>query len=161
MTITSVSNTTPTSSIAQIGPPPQQPAPDDTAITTGEDTTQLSGPAQFFNKLQSLEQTDPNKAKQALSDIASKLSDQATKVGGERGKQLSTLADKFSQAAQTGDISGLQPSGAAQGAQGGGHHGGHHGHHHATQSYSQAQNADGSDSTDPAQMMMDTLDAAT
>ncbi len=161
MTISSVTNTTPTQSIAPIGPPPQ-PAPADSAITAGADSTQLSGPAQFFNKLQSLEQSDPSAAKQVLSDIASKLSDQATKVGGDRGKQLSTLADKFTHAAQTGDLSGLQPSAAAQGAQSGGHHGGHHhGHHHATQSYSQAQSADGSDSTDPAQMMMDTLDAAT
>ncbi len=160
MTITSVSSTTSTPSIAQLGPPPQ-PAPEDAAIATGQDTTQLSGPAQFFNKLQGLEQSDPSKAKQVLSDIANKLSDQATKVGGDRGKQLSALADKFTQAAQTGDLGGLQSPAAAQGAQGGGHHGGHHGHHHATQSYSQAQSADGSDSTDPAQMMMDTLGAAT
>jgi len=104
---------------------------------------------QLMSQLQNLEQSDPAKAKQVLGEIASKLSDAAKQAGGDRGKMMSALADKFQQAAQTGDLSGLKPP--ASGAPHGGHH---HGHHKATASYSAAQ---ASTSASPADVISSVL----
>ncbi len=65
----------------------------------------LSGPAQFFSKLQSLEQSDPAKAKQVLGDIASELKSQAVQATGAQADRLSQLADRFQKAADSGDLS--------------------------------------------------------
>jgi hypothetical protein len=64
---------------------------------------------QLMSQLQSLEQSDPTKAKSVLAQIGNDL--QSTNP---------QLASKFTQASQTGDLSALQPQGA----------GGHHHHHH-------------------------------
>ena len=86
-----------------------------------DDKTRLTTLGQLMSKLQSLESTDPAKAKQVLSSIAAALTDKANS-GSTTDPRLAALADKFTQAAKTGDLSGLQPPA------GGGHH--HH-HHHA------------------------------
>jgi len=81
-------------------------------------SVQISKPGQVLSKLQSLAQTDPAKFKQLLTDAADKLRADAQREQGGASKALTALADKFQQAADTGDVSGLKP---------GGHHG-HHGH---------------------------------
>jgi len=81
---------------------------------TGGDRTQLSTLGELMSKLQNLETTDPGKAKQVLTSIATALTDQANSSG-STDPRLKALADKFTDAASTGDLSGLQPK---------------HGHHH-------------------------------
>ncbi|HEY1814682.1 MAG TPA: hypothetical protein VGG74_20165 [Kofleriaceae bacterium] len=73
-------------------------------------STSFSQMGQLMSQLQSLEQTDPDKAKTVLAKIGSDLSSTNPQ-----------LAAKFNQASQTGDLSALQPSKGA---------GGHHHHHH-------------------------------
>jgi hypothetical protein len=72
--------------------------------------TRFSKMGQLMSQLQSLQQSDPAKAKQVLTNIASSLQSTAPDA-----------AAKFNQAAQTGDLSALQPKH--------GHGGGHHHHH--------------------------------
>jgi len=104
--------------------------PTDGSVSSSEPavSTSFSKMGDLMKQLQSLETSDPDKAKAVMTSIASQLTDKANATGDSRMK---ALADKFTQAAQTGDVSSLQPQGGAQGAQGaqGGHHGGHHHHH--------------------------------
>lgn len=95
-------------------------------------STQFSGLADLISKLQSLEKTDPAKAKQVLTDISAKLRSEAQTVGGAQAQQLNAAADRFQSAANSGDLSTLQPPQ---------HHGhGGHGHgHKASQAYAQNQ----------------------
>jgi hypothetical protein len=79
-------------------------------------TTNVSKPAELMAKLQKLKDSDPDKLKSVLSDISKQLQDAADKTG---DKGLAKLADKFASAAQSGDLSGLQPQHH--------HHGGGHG----------------------------------
>jgi hypothetical protein len=74
---------------------------------------------QLMAKLASLEQSDPAAAQKTLSGIADQLNALAKQAGAgsAQGQALSSLADKFSQAAKTGDLTPLQAKGA------------HHGHH--------------------------------
>lgn len=78
----------------------------------------LSPFAQVLSQLQQLQQTDPTKLKSVLGSIATELDAAAQQAGPNGGQGLSDLANRFQQAAQTGDVSGLQP------------HRHHHGHHH-------------------------------
>jgi hypothetical protein len=82
--------------------------------TTGDDQTHISKLGELFSKLQDLESSDPAKAKQVLTSIASSLTDKANSAG-NTDPHLQELADKFTQAADTGDLSALKPKG-------GGHH---------------------------------------
>jgi hypothetical protein len=85
---------------------------------TSGDSTSMSKLGSFMTKLSALEKSDPAKAKQVLSTIASKLNEAASTATGDQATHLKDLAAKFSKAADTGDLSGIQPP------QGGGHH--HH-----------------------------------
>ena len=78
----------------------------------------ISSFAQFLSKLQNLAQTNPTKEKSVLNDIASKLQTQAQATGGDAGQRLSQMASRFSQAAQTGDLSALQSKTPASGSGG-------------------------------------------
>ena len=137
MNVSSVSSTAAaqaTSSVSLVQTP--SPADASSAIDPSSSTTQLSKMGDLMKQLQSLATSDPDKAKSVMSSIASQLTDKANATGDSR---MQALADKFSQAAQTGDMSSLQPP--AQGAQGaqGAHHGGHHHHHHGGGSGGSAQ----------------------
>ena len=83
--------------------------------------------------LKQLASQDPAKFKEVAADIAAKLkaaasTDSSNIAGGVANSFLTNLAAKFDTAAQTGDVSGLQPSG-------GGRH--HHHHAHASGGYNQ------------------------
>jgi hypothetical protein len=121
MSISSITGTSGTSATSSIQFQPSIQASSTDAPPSG-DTTAMSGIAQFMSKLSSLEQSNPDQAKQVLSTIASKLNDAAGSATGDQAAHLKDLAAKFTQAADTGDLSGIQPP------QGGG---GHHHHHHA------------------------------
>jgi hypothetical protein len=94
-----VSSATDTSSRADIAEP-----------SSGSDKTKLSKLGELMGKLQDLESSDPAKAKQVLTSIASALTDKAN-TAGTRDPHLQELADKFTEAAKTGDLSGLSPKG--------------------------------------------------
>ena len=72
----------------------------------GTDRAKLTKLGELASKLQDLEASDPDKAKQVLAKIASALSSKADETGDARLKQL---AGKFDQASQTGDLSQLRP----------------------------------------------------
>jgi hypothetical protein len=107
-------------------------------VTT--DSAQLSPMASLLNQLQQLQQSDPTKFKSVMSSIADTLKTDARNATGPMADRLNALADKFSQAAQTGQMPDLQPKGQPQGTSG------HHHHHHQVQSYQ-----GGSSSTDGSQ----------
>lgn len=101
-----------------------------TGVTGGTcksgDRADISGPGKLFSELKQLASQDPAKFKEVAADIAAKLKaaasgDSSNVAGGVANSFLTDLAVRFDTAAQTGDVSGLQPSG-------GGHH--HHHHHH-------------------------------
>jgi hypothetical protein len=81
-----------------------------------------------------LQQTDPDKFKSVMSTIADTLKADAQNATGSKAQRLDALADKFSKAAQTGQMPDLQPKGPQHGASG------HH-HHHQVQSYQQGSDA--------------------
>ena len=94
--------------------------------TTGADrdgdhdgSPQISKAGQSFSQLSSLQSQNPDKFKQLLTDMASKLRDLAanTTDPAEQDK-IVQMADRFTQAASTGDVSQLKPPSR-------------HGHHHA------------------------------
>jgi hypothetical protein len=76
-------------------------------------STEVSGMASLMSQLQQLSQTDPSQFKQVTGEISEQL-----KASGN-----TSLADRFAQASQSGDISALQPP-KPHGA----HHHGHHPH---------------------------------
>ena len=102
------------------------------------DSSAISSFANLMSELQQLQQNDPTKFKAVMADIASTLKTDAQNATGSHASALNSLAAKFDQAAQTGQMPNLQPQGQ-QGA------GGHHHHHHHVQSY-QSQAADGTSS---------------
>jgi hypothetical protein len=78
--------------------------------SSGSDKTKLSKLGELMSKLQDLESSDPAKAKQVLTSIASALTEKAN-ASGSSDPHLQELADKFTEAAKTGDLSGLKPTG--------------------------------------------------
>jgi hypothetical protein len=79
----------------------------------------ISKRAESLKKLKDLQASDPAKLKAAAAEIADKLKAEAGKQGGEAGKALSALADKFDTVARTGDLSALQPPPKPAAGQGG------------------------------------------
>lgn len=87
--------------------------------STGGDTTQVSGPGQLLAKLKQLQQTDPAKFKQVMTNLTDALKKDAQNATDPKDQKfLNDLAAKFDAAGQSGDLSSLAPQGA------------HHGHHH-------------------------------
>jgi hypothetical protein len=121
---------------------------------TTTDSTKLSPMATLLNQLQQLQQTDPDKFKSAMSSIADTLKTDAQNATGPEAQHLNALADKFSQAAQTGQMPDLQPKGGPQGASG------HHHHHHQVQSYQQGSNASTNGQNQPSFDLAQILQAA-
>ena len=69
----------------------------------------VSKPAQLLSKLQQLQEQDPEKLKEVLAQIADALRSAAAADDSEESQFLTMLADKFDEAAKTGDLSVLQP----------------------------------------------------
>lgn len=106
-----------TSSIASLLRIAQNGTDGATSATTSTDSTtsasaatDISGPGAMMKKLQQLKESDPDKFKQVMSDMADQLSALAKQQGDTDGtSRLSQLASKFATAGQTGDLSALQP----------------------------------------------------
>ena len=146
--VSQVSSVSATSALNQIlsTTPDSTTAPGESS--GGNDQTHLSKMGALFSKLQDLETSDPAKAKQVLTSIASALTDKA-KASGNTDPHLQELADKFTQAAKTSDLSALRPPG-----------GGHHHHHHEGAPPS-APPADASGSSSAATTSTTSTDATT
>jgi hypothetical protein len=87
------------------------------------DSATVSGPGQLISELESLKSSDPTKFKQLLTNAANQLESAAKQAGlsTSQGQFLSSLATKFQDVANGGDISQLfpaAPSGQAQQAYG-------------------------------------------
>lgn len=100
-------------------------AEDANAAATSSPATSvsMSRRSQIFSALQKLQQTDPGKFKQVMSQMSDTLNAEAQQLGsGSDADRLRQLAAKFSDAAQSGAMPELRPS----------HRGG--GQHHQAQS---------------------------
>jgi hypothetical protein len=118
------------------------------------DSAQLSPMASLLNQLQQLQQNDPDKFKSVMSSIADTLRTDAQSATGPKAERLNALADKFGQAAQTGQMPDLQPKGQQQGATG------HHHHHHQVQSYQEGSSAATSSTNKPTLDLAQIIQAA-
>jgi hypothetical protein len=94
------------------------------STNSSSDSVGLSGPAQLFNELQQLASSDPTKFKEVAAQIAQQLetaageSDSSTGSSSSTGgvnQMLANLASKFEEAAETGNVSVLQPPSAGTG----------------------------------------------
>jgi hypothetical protein len=75
------------------------------------DTVSLSGQGRFLSKLQALQASNPQKFKQVLSQVASELQTAAGQAGNtSRAQSLSSLANKFQDVANGGDLAQLKPA---------------------------------------------------
>lgn len=92
------------------------PTLDATATVSSTDSADFSEPAEFYSQLQQLQSTDPATAKEVMSEIASKLREKAKDLSGKQAEMMNGLADKFEQAAKTGDISLVKPPSPPPGA---------------------------------------------
>ncbi|WP_148087711.1 hypothetical protein [Gemmata obscuriglobus] len=95
------------------------------ALTGAGDTADISGPGKLFAALKELAAEDPEKFKAVAADIATKLKEAAEKASDATGSVagpsslLSDLAAKFETAAETGDVSVLEPPSQGPGGVGG------------------------------------------
>jgi hypothetical protein len=105
-------------------------------LTSAASSASVSGSASLLAQLQQLSFSNPAAFKTATADIATQLQADAQQTGGSQGQALSSLAAKFQQASQTGDLSPLHSAHA--------HHGGHH-HHGGGSTASAAAYQDNSD----------------
>lgn len=81
-----------------------------TGTTDTEDSASISDPGELFAKLQQLQESDPDKFKELMTSIADQLTSAAADQDDEQASSMLTdLASKFSSAAETGDLSSLQP----------------------------------------------------
>ena len=78
----------------------------------GTDSSGVSSMADFMSYLQSLEESDPTKFKTVMTSLSKQVTEAAdsstTSDGGEAGF-LKDMAQKLQEAADTGDVSVLQP----------------------------------------------------
>lgn len=114
-------------------------------VSSDSDTSvSLSDPGKIFSKLKQLSETDPEKFKTVMTDIADEIEKAAeSSTDDNESGMLKSVAEKFKKAAESGDVSdampqgpppsGPPPSGASESTTGG-----------KVSAYSQAQNA-GSD----------------
>lgn len=126
MSISSIGQTTSTSELARLRAL-QAAQSDSTDASSASGSSSdvstsvgISKPAQEMKKLAALQQSDPAKFKEVVSQIADQLSQAASSQTGAAADKLNEMADKFEKAADSGDLSSLQPPAHKGG--GGGHH---------------------------------------
>lgn len=76
--------------------------------TTASASTELSRLGELMSRLQDLADAQPARARGVLVAVAAALGERASSVSDLR---LQVLADRFSDAARTGDLSALEPTG--------------------------------------------------
>lgn len=103
MTISSISST---SQLTQVTSTPRTRGPRAAETAESGDRADLSPMGQMMGRLQDLAETDPAKAKEVLATIAEGLAAKAEETGDSK---MSELAEKLASAAETGDLSALEP----------------------------------------------------
>ncbi|WP_029457436.1 hypothetical protein [Solidesulfovibrio alcoholivorans] len=84
---------------------------DSTALTISGDEKNFSKGAQTMQKLNDLASSDPEKFKEAAQKISDSLSEAASNSSdSNEAKMYSDMADKFAEAAKSGNMSSLKPS---------------------------------------------------
>ncbi len=73
------------------------------------DEAGISPFAQFLNKLEQLQEKDPDAFVETLTEMAAEAREKAASATGREAEMLDRLADDLEKAAETGDISVLQP----------------------------------------------------
>jgi hypothetical protein len=78
--------------------------------TLPSESASTSGPAELFKKLEDLATSDPQKFKAVTKQLAAAVQDAADSATDPKEKQMLTdLANRFTEASQTGDASVLKP----------------------------------------------------
>lgn len=120
----------------------------------GAASASISTPGQFLSEMQQLSQQNPTEFKVVAAQVAASFQNAASQTSGPQAKFLSSLANQFSQAAQTGSlqppqgsqsgqsVQALQGPQGTQASQGGGSTGTHHHHHHHGGGGSMSQSSD-------------------
>lgn len=112
---TSTSATAGTSSSSEVSgvngmTPPPPPPPGGVRGMGGPDSAEMSNPAEFFNSLEELQESDPEKFQEVVSSIADQLEEASEDEDlSSASSMLSDLAAKFRDVANGGDISQLKP----------------------------------------------------
>ncbi len=90
--------------------PPPPPPPGGMRGMGGPDSAEMSNPAEFFNSLEELQESDPEKFQEVVSSIADQLEEASEDEDlSSANSMLSDLAAKFRDVANGGDISQLKP----------------------------------------------------
>lgn len=84
------------------------PGEDHRNETTASASTELSRLGELMSRLQDLAEAHPTRARDVLAAVATALGERARRASDLR---LQVLAETFSHAARTGDLSALEPSG--------------------------------------------------
>jgi len=150
MTVNSLTNSSSASSLAAVGLGSASASSSASSVGDSSDMSQI---AKLMKELSDLAQNDPAAFKAVAEQISEKLKEAASSAQGGQADFLNDLADKFAQAAQTGDLSSLRPS-SAQGLPGG---------HTHVQKYAEQQQgslAQGGQGVDVAQIIESALDQA-
>lgn len=72
-------------------------------------SAEISREAEMMERLSTLRSSEPARFRVVSNEITSKLKLEAGVQSGDMGKKLGDLADKFAEAARTGDMSTLRP----------------------------------------------------
>jgi hypothetical protein len=89
----------------------------ETTVGGGADSVKVSKRGAMLARLKDLASSDPAKFKEVTKEISDKLTAAAADATGEEKQALTSLADRFSKASDSGDMSSLAPP-AGQGAGG-------------------------------------------
>jgi hypothetical protein len=114
----SVSSVISTSSILQTSTVSSTASVSDVAQIDRPESAGVSQMADLMKQLEELSKSDPEKFKKVMSSLADQIqeqADQAEQAGDGRASLLNEMAQKFKQAADTGDVSALQPPKPPQG----------------------------------------------
>ncbi len=82
---------------------------DESSVGGEQDQAGISPFAQFLNKLEQLQEKDPDAFVKTLTEMANETREKASSATGREAEMLNSLADDMEKAAETGDISVLQP----------------------------------------------------
>ncbi len=79
----------------------------------GASTASISTPGQFMSEMQQLSQQNPTEFKSVAAQVATAFQNAASQASGPEAKLLTSLANMFSQAAQTGTLQPPQGPGSS------------------------------------------------
>ncbi|MGD0679297.1 MAG: hypothetical protein ABSC94_28210 [Polyangiaceae bacterium] len=133
--------TTPGAEVGAVSPSHVAVSSLPSAITEGAANVSISTAGQFYSDMQQLSQQNPDEFQTVAAQVAASFQNAASQTTGSQAQFLTTLANQFNQAAQTGSLDPTQSASSAEAAQAvhgvqaaspnpsGGSTGAHHHHH--------------------------------